>query len=83
VQIVAVTTAPLAAPTVEHDSYVEACRRLSGRFPDPAMRAQIAQIVADEYAAFADARITTFVPILVERRAVVRLRDQASVVRPP
>jgi hypothetical protein len=47
------------------------------------MRAQIAQIVADEYAAFADARITTFVPILVERRAVVRLRDQASVVRPP
>lgn len=63
------------------DGYAAICDRLGRRFPGRVMRAVIERIVADEFATFTGARITSFVPLLVERRAGERLRDEAPMVR--
>jgi hypothetical protein len=54
------------------------CDRLQARLQAVRRRATIEQVVADELAEFASARVTTFVPILVERRALERLRHSAT-----
>jgi hypothetical protein len=43
-----------------------------GIHPDAAM---LRAIVADELSSFSDARVTTFVPVLVERAVLQRLRS--------
>lgn len=49
------------------------CRRLGVRFPDVA-RQHIEAVVGDERQRLADRPIQDFVPVLVERAAVERLR---------
>jgi hypothetical protein len=51
--------------------------KLRARFAGQGDDAVIDGLVADEYARFVDARVTTFVPLLVERRVAERLRSRA------
>jgi hypothetical protein len=44
----------------------------SGRVPDPEVR----QLVDEAYGEFADARVTQFVPVLIDRSVRLRLRDR-------
>jgi hypothetical protein len=55
-------------------SCAELTEKLRTRFAGHGDDTLIDAIVADEYARFVDARVTTFVALLVERRVAERLR---------
>jgi hypothetical protein len=55
-------------------SWADLAEKLRVRFAGHGDDALIDGIVADEYARFVDVRVTTFVPLFVERRVAERLR---------
>jgi hypothetical protein len=60
-------------PANEYEALVYAVSRLAQRFPD-ADEDAIMVMAAEELQAFSDARVRDFVPVLVERNVVRRLR---------
>lgn len=61
----------------DHDPIDTVLKRLSERFPTvPAER--IAEVVDEELHKFDNARVTDFIPVLVEHEALVVLRKEAD-----